>query len=114
MSCPHCHSLRIVKNGHTPKGRQNHLCRLCGRQFLLNARPCSYPDTIREQVLAALNERMRLHGVQRIFRIARQTIAKWLRQKADHVAQLPLLPRSIEEKELLLEGDEVWSFIGRK
>lgn len=114
MSCPHCHSSRIVKNGHTPKGRQNYLCRLCGRQFLLNARPCSYPDTIREQVLAALNERMSLHGVQRIFRIARQTIAKWLRQKADQVTQLPLLPGTIEDEELLLEGDEVWSFIGRK
>lgn len=88
--------------------------RICGRQFLLNDHPRGYAVAFREQVLAALKERMSLRGAQRVFQVTRQTIAKWLRQKADHIAQLPLSPPMRGDGDLVLEGDEIWSFIGKK
>ncbi|UBV44638.1 hypothetical protein LAJ19_15840 (plasmid) [Deinococcus taeanensis] len=30
IECPQCDAVRIVKNGHTQRGRQRHLCRACG------------------------------------------------------------------------------------
>ena len=34
LYCPSCESERIVKNGKTHTGKQNHKCRDCGRQFV--------------------------------------------------------------------------------
>jgi AcrR family transcriptional regulator len=34
MTCPHCHSSRISKNGHR-HGKQRYLCKDCGKQFNL-------------------------------------------------------------------------------
>jgi insertion element IS1 protein InsB len=34
MTCPTCGSHDISKNGMTRRGKQNHKCRDCGRQFV--------------------------------------------------------------------------------
>ena len=34
--CPDCHSSNIKKNGFTHYGKQNHRCKTCGRQFVLD------------------------------------------------------------------------------
>ena len=34
LSCPTCGSDDIMKNGTTRRGKQNHKCRDCGRQFV--------------------------------------------------------------------------------
>ena len=36
LSCPSCGSTRVVKNGKIHNGKQNHKCRECGRQFVLD------------------------------------------------------------------------------
>ncbi len=36
LLCPSCHEVNIIKNGKTHYGKQNHLCKECGRQFVLN------------------------------------------------------------------------------
>jgi insertion element IS1 protein InsB len=36
LICPRCGSDNIVKNGRTRRGKQNYLCRDCGRQFVEN------------------------------------------------------------------------------
>ncbi len=33
VNCPHCQSTKIVENGKKKTGRQNFLCRQCGKQF---------------------------------------------------------------------------------
>lgn len=34
--CPRCSSPKYKKNGHIKTGKQNHQCKVCGRQFVLN------------------------------------------------------------------------------
>jgi insertion element IS1 protein InsB len=34
LNCPTCGSDDIMKNGTTRRGKQNHKCRDCGRQFV--------------------------------------------------------------------------------
>ncbi|MDR2740665.1 MAG: IS1 family transposase, partial [Treponema sp.] len=34
IKCPLCHSPNITRNGKKSKGKQNYLCKDCGRQFI--------------------------------------------------------------------------------
>ena len=36
VTCPHCHSTNIVKNGHKKDNVQNYLCKSCKKQFIFN------------------------------------------------------------------------------
>jgi transposase-like protein len=36
LICPTCGSDDVMKNGMTRRGKQNHKCRECGRQFVEN------------------------------------------------------------------------------
>ena len=33
LDCPHCFDSKVVKNGRKGNGRQNYLCKKCGKQF---------------------------------------------------------------------------------
>ena len=77
--CPHCRSRDIVKNGHSPMGKQQYRCKACGRSGVLNP---SVPYTAAEksQILAAYYERPSMRGIERVFGVARQTLAVWLKK----------------------------------
>jgi transposase-like protein len=36
-ACPACASYQFKKNGHVHNGKQNHRCKDCGREFVLQA-----------------------------------------------------------------------------
>jgi len=64
--CPYCQSAEIVKNGLTRHGKQNHKCRVCGRQFSgRGVAPCEPPS---EPVLLdrLLQERLSMRSISRI------------------------------------------------
>jgi transposase-like protein len=77
--CPHCRSRDIVKNGHSPKGEQQYRCKACGRSGVLNP-GVPYTEAQREQILAAYYERPSMRGIERVFGVARQTLAVWLKK----------------------------------
>ena len=77
--CPHCHSEHIVKNGHNPKGKQQYRCKQCGRSSVLNPE-VRYTEAQKEQILAAYHERPSLRGIERVFGVARETVATWLKK----------------------------------
>ncbi len=54
-----------------------------------------------------------MRGIERIFGIARQTLARWLKEKA---AILPDLAETLEPPQAgdVLELDELWSFVLKK
>lgn len=65
ITCPSCQSEHIKLNGHIHNGKQNHLCKICGRQFV------AHPDN---KVVAAsdkalidklLLEKISLAGISR-------------------------------------------------
>jgi len=77
--CPHCQSTNIVKNGHNPKGKQQYRCKECGRSGVLDPE-VRYTTEQKEQILAAYYERPSLRGIERVFGVARETVASWLKK----------------------------------
>ncbi len=80
VSCSHCASLNLTRNGRAPNGKQKYLCHDCGKNSRQNPGSNAYADAFRQQVLAAYHERCSLRGGCRIFGISRQTLVTWLKK----------------------------------
>ena len=111
-SCRKCGSLDLVKNGRDYKGDQKYHCKTCGRYGTLNAQR-GYAEAIRQQVKRALLERVSWRAIQRLWGVARPTLALWIAQGVD---QLPAWEATLAEAQLedVLELDELWSFVLKK
>ena len=111
--CTKCNSTKIVKNGTDYKGDQKFHCLDCDVYGTLEPQGRSYPEFVKEFVLRAYRERASMRGVERIFGIARQTLARWIIEKT---AALPDLADTLEAARAddVLELDELWSFVFRK
>ena len=109
--CPHCNSEDICKNGHDFKGAQKYHCHQCKRYGTLTAR--GYREEEKALIMRTYQERVSMRGVERIFGTPRQTLARWLRDKA---TQLPALEITLAPAEAddLLDLDELWSFVRTK
>ncbi len=107
--CPHCNSEDICKNGHDYEGAQKYHCHRCKRYGTLHARK-GYREKEKELILRTYQERASMRGVKRIVGTARQTLARWIQEKA---AKLPALEATwlAAEPDDLLELDELWSFM---
>ena len=80
--CTACGSGRIVKNGKNVCGHQQFRCRACGVSRVLRPRSRETDPKRKEEVLRAVaTERLSLRAAQRVFGVARGTIAKWLEKK---------------------------------
>ena len=114
MICPECDSEHIVKNGVRKNGKQNHLCRLCDRQFVENPL-CHYriPEEKRDLVDRLLLEKIPLAGIIR----AAQVSERWLQYYVNELYEnVPKKSTVIPKKKgrLTVECDEMWSFVGNK
>lgn len=57
-SCPTCHSKEVKRNGHIHNGKQNYLCKSCGRQFVRDSTKRYISEEEREMVDRLLLERI--------------------------------------------------------
>ena len=113
-SCPHCSSLKVVKNGFTYYGKQNHKCKNCKRQFVERG-PQPLLD-MEETVNKLLLERISLRGISRV---VNKSIGWLMYYIEKHYAQLgdelPLkLPANPRISLSRIEADEMWSFVEKK
>jgi insertion element IS1 protein InsB len=111
-ACRVCKSTHIVKNGTNRCGNAQYHCKDCGTYRVLTPKQ-AYSESEQRTVLRACLERCSLRGVARIFAVARQTVAHWLKA---HVQKLPdvketLVPAAPDD---VLELDEIWSFVQKK
>ncbi len=81
LTCRHCGSEHIVRNGLTTNGKQRFLCRACGRRSRENPQPNGYTEAAREAILRAYEERSSLRGLSRTFGVSRNTVSTWLKNK---------------------------------
>ena len=81
VSCSHCQSTAVVRNGVTADGRQRYLCHTCGRRSSADPRPNGYTEEQRELILRAYQERSSLRGLTRTFGVSRNTVTSWLQKK---------------------------------
>ena len=63
VSCPHCGSEEVTRNGRAPNGKQKFRCRVCKRQSRENPTPHAYSEERREEILRAYEERSSLRGL---------------------------------------------------
>ena len=80
--CATCASTSIVKAGHNGSGTQQYLCKACGAHRVLQAKSPAIEPERKALILRAVEvERLGLRAAERVFGVARQTIAKWLEKK---------------------------------
>jgi transposase-like protein len=80
MKCPECGSHHIHKNG-IKKGKQNHICVDCGRQFIDSAQKISrgYSDEVRRECLKMYVNGMGFRAIERVKGIHHTTIIHWVK-----------------------------------
>ena len=81
MTCVYCGSDKLVRNGHSSNGKQRYKCRSCNRQSRDNPQPNGYTQERREEILRAYQERSSLRGIERTFKVSRNTVSSWLLKK---------------------------------
>ncbi len=66
MHCPDCSSTNISKNG-KKKGKQNHICPDCQRQFIdIYDAPRGYSDEFKRECLEMYVNGMKFRGIERV------------------------------------------------
>jgi insertion element IS1 protein InsB len=117
--CPQCYSIRFKKNGHIHNGKQNHRCKICGRQFVSEFEQHVVSSDKRTLVDRLLGERVSLHGICRVVGVS----MKWLMGFAvecydsapeDLNARVPQCPKEVIFRCLEVEADDLLSFVGKK
>ena len=107
----------IKKNGHTDKGVQRFQCHTCQKTFTATKGTIFYrrrtpADKILE-ALAFLAEGVRISTLSRVKGYKEDTILDWLREAAQHVAEIEailLANYQLERGQL----DAMWSYVGHK
>ncbi len=110
--CRKCGSTNIVKNGSNKCGNPQYHCKDCGAYQVLEPKRPRGEDK-RELILRAYKERASMRGLERIFDVARQTVARWIQAIVRTLPPLKdtLLPAQPDD---VLELDELWSFVWKK
>ncbi|KAM3090090.1 IS1 family transposase [Phormidesmis sp. 146-12] len=110
MECPECNSTHIRKNG-IKKGKQNHICVDCGRQFIDGyAPPQGYSDAMKRECLKMYVNGMVFRGIERVEGVHHTTLITWVRQVGKCLPDA-YTPDKIPE---VGELDELETFIGQK
>lgn len=78
ITCPSCQSENIKKNGHIHNGKQNHYCKDCHRQFVLN--PENKVVMARDKALIdkLLLEKISLAGIARAVEVSEPWLQSYL------------------------------------
>ena len=90
LRCTYCDSTRLYSNGHSKNGKRRYQCQDCkkyGRQDPGSKKygrqdPGSnaYDERTKALILAAYHERPSIRGLSRVFGVARNTVAAWLKK----------------------------------
>jgi transposase-like protein len=78
-NCRRCQSSNIVKNGRNACGNPQYKCKDCGVSAVLKPK-VAYSEERKAEILNAYQERPSRRGIERIFGMSRQTLARWLKK----------------------------------
>jgi insertion element IS1 protein InsB len=79
MTCKSCGSENVKLNGHIHNGKQNHLCRDCGRQFVLAPTQKRITDAEKATVDKLLLERISLAGISRVVGVSEVWLQSYIK-----------------------------------
>jgi len=110
MQCPECGATHIRKNGKR-KGKQNHICVACGRQFIDAYDPHrGYSDEFRRECIKMYVNGSGFRAIERVKGVHHTTVITWVKQVG------LLLPDAYEAETTPEVGelDELETFVGSK
>lgn len=109
MQCPECGGQHIRKNGHR-RGKQNHICVHCHRQFIESYTPRGYSDWIKRLCLRMYVNGLGFRAIERVIGVAHTTVIGWLQQVGVN------LPDAYDPEAIPQVGelDELETFVGQK
>ena len=118
-NCPECGSENFKKNGHTHNGKQNHHCKDCGREFVLNPEKEVISQETKELAEKMLLERISLRGICRVLNISLTWLLQFMVKKYESLPNDFNFKEVRKEKKVVFfrfeaEVDEMWSFVGSK
>jgi insertion element IS1 protein InsB len=118
-TCPACGAQQFKKNGHIHTGKQNHQCKVCGRQFVLHAETREIVEEQRTLVERLLREKISLHGICRTVGVSIRWLMDFMVARfealPDHLHVQPVAsPRDVIMGHLEVEADEMCSFVKKK
>ncbi len=90
--CRSCGSTNIVKNGTNKCGNPQYHCKDCHAYRVLEPQRVQAEEK-RDLVLRAYKERASMRGLERIFGVSRQTVARWIQEV---VRDLPNLQDTLQ------------------
>ena len=109
MFCPHCLGIKVVRNGIKGNGRQNLLCKGCGKQFQAEY---VYKGSVPENKALVVKMLCRGSGIRdctAVTGVSKLTVLTWIKRLA---ADIMLKPQKRCYSRVQL--DEQWSYVGRK
>ena len=111
MQCPECKSSHVRKNGINKKGKQNHICVPCGRQFIDNyENHRGYDEKTKKECLTLYVNGMGFRAIERSKGVHHTTIINWVKSVGE------LLPEAYDPETIPEVGelDELETFVGSK
>jgi insertion element IS1 protein InsB len=110
--CCVCGSTNIVRNGTNKCGSPQYHCKDCKAYRVLEPKRTHEKDE-KAMILRAYKERASMRGLERVFHVTRQTVARWIQEIVPTLPDLKdtLLPAAPDD---VLELDELWSFVLKK
>jgi transposase-like protein len=110
MQCPECGSSHIRKNG-MKKGKQNHICVDCRRQFIeCYEPPKGYSEDIKRECLRMYVNGSGFRAIERVKGVHHTTVIYWVKQVGKLLPDA-YAPEGIPE---VGELDELETFVGSK
>ncbi|RNI30115.1 IS1 family transposase [Rufibacter immobilis] len=108
-NCPHCQSSKVVRNGKKRNGRQNLLCRSCGKQFLPQYRNRGADPTVRQLAVRLLERNSGVRDTAEALGISRKCV---LDNLCRHAGKICIQPA--ERHYASVQIDEAWSYVGKR
>jgi len=105
-SLPNCQSTNINKNGIKP-GKQNHICKDCGRQFIDVYTVKGYDAEVKKKCLHLYVEGNGFRRIERLTGISHNTVINWVKQAASCISSEP----DYEEIPEIAQIDELQTYV---
>ncbi|CUI18156.1 transposase (plasmid) [Candidatus Protochlamydia naegleriophila] len=117
ICCTQCQSQTVRKNGSIHSGKQKYKCLACHKQFVEEPQNKIISDDIKERIRRSLLERVSLEGICRIFDVSMPWLLGFMEKTFQSLPEdlnATIIAENDEFEVAVLEGDEMWSFVGSK
>lgn len=113
LTCPQCHSHKIVKNGSIHNKKPKYKCQECGRQFVENPTKKVINDDTKKLIDKLLLEKISLAGIARVTGVSSKWLQDYVNSKYNQVKR-EIKVLSKKPGKIIIEADEAWSFVNDK